>query len=128
MGNVKLLLEWVTVPLFIIALQLPQGAVLYWLASSLTALAQVRCVSSLPLFPVIPCHCLLSLLCAISCHCCVPFPVILRAISCHCCVPFPVIVCHGMRHQYRVHLCHAQLYRELSCNNAAIDMQSFCLI
>jgi len=42
MGNVKLVLEWVTVPLFIIALQLPQGAVLYWLASSLTALAQVR--------------------------------------------------------------------------------------
>ena len=41
MGNVKLLLEWVTVPVFIIALQLPQGAVLYWLASSLTALAQV---------------------------------------------------------------------------------------
>ncbi|DBA80543.1 hypothetical protein WJX77_009280 [Trebouxia sp. C0004] len=40
MGNVKLLLQWVTVPLFIIALQLPQGAVLYWLASSLTALAQ----------------------------------------------------------------------------------------
>jgi len=44
MWNVKLLLEWVTVPIFIIALQLPQGAVLYWLASSLTALAQVRCL------------------------------------------------------------------------------------
>ena len=41
MGNVKLLLEWLTVPLFIIALQLPQGAALYWLVSSLTALAQV---------------------------------------------------------------------------------------
>lgn len=41
MGNVGLLLEWLTVPLFIIALQLPQGAVLYWLVSSLTALAQV---------------------------------------------------------------------------------------
>ncbi|KAL0024349.1 hypothetical protein WJX79_002004 [Trebouxia sp. C0005] len=40
MGNVKLLLEWVTIPLFFVALQLPQGAVLYWLASSLTALAQ----------------------------------------------------------------------------------------
>ena len=46
MGNVKLLLEWVTVPIFIIALQLPQGAVLYWLASSLTALAQVGTTSS----------------------------------------------------------------------------------
>ena len=41
MGNVKLLLEWFTVPLFIIAVQLPQGAALYWLVSSLTALAQV---------------------------------------------------------------------------------------
>ena len=41
MGNVKLLLEWLTIPLFIIALQLPQGAALYWLVSSLTALAQV---------------------------------------------------------------------------------------
>ncbi|KAL3155998.1 hypothetical protein ABBQ32_012987 [Trebouxia sp. C0010 RCD-2024] len=40
MGNIRLLLEWLTVPLFIIALQLPQGAVLYWLVSSLTALAQ----------------------------------------------------------------------------------------
>ena len=42
MGHVKLFMEWVTIPVFIIALQLPQGAVLYWLASSLTALAQVR--------------------------------------------------------------------------------------
>ena len=41
MGNVKLLLEWLTIPLFIIALQLPQGAALYWLVSSLAALAQV---------------------------------------------------------------------------------------
>ncbi len=41
MGNVKLVLEWVTIPIFIIALQLPQGAVLYWLTSSLSALAQV---------------------------------------------------------------------------------------
>ena len=40
--NVKLLLEWVTVPIFVIALQLPQGAALYWLVSSLSALAQVR--------------------------------------------------------------------------------------
>ena len=41
MGNLKLLLEWLTVPIFVIALQLPQGAVWYWLSSSLTALAQV---------------------------------------------------------------------------------------
>ncbi|KAL0046699.1 hypothetical protein WJX82_007754 [Trebouxia sp. C0006] len=62
MGNVKLLLEWVTVPLFIIALQLPQGAVLYWLASSLTALAQghvlqlpsVRAAMGLPSGPPKP--------------------------------------------------------------------------
>lgn len=59
MVNVKLLLEWVTIPLFIIALQLPQGAVLYWLASSLTALAQghvlqmplVRAAMGLPFGP-----------------------------------------------------------------------------
>lgn len=42
--NVKLLLEWVTVPIFVIALQLPQGAALYWLVSSLTTLAQVRSI------------------------------------------------------------------------------------
>ena len=42
MGNVKLVLEWLIGPIFIIALQLPQGAVLYWLVSSLTALAQVN--------------------------------------------------------------------------------------
>ena len=52
MRNVKLLLEWVTVPIFIIALQLPQGAALYWLASSTTALAQVR--------PIVPADLLLS--------------------------------------------------------------------
>lgn len=54
MGNVKLLLEWLTVPLFIIALQLPQGAALYWLVSSLTALAQVLSPPSRP--PPIPKH------------------------------------------------------------------------
>lgn len=47
MGNIRLLLEWLTVPLFIIALQLPQGAVLYWLVSSLTALAQVLLVEDI---------------------------------------------------------------------------------
>lgn len=41
MAWVKLVLEWVTVPLFVIALQLPQGAVWYWLTSSLSAMAQV---------------------------------------------------------------------------------------
>lgn len=39
--KVKLVLEWVAIPFLVIALQLPQGAVWYWLTSSLTALAQV---------------------------------------------------------------------------------------
>ena len=43
MGNLKLLLEWITIPIFVIALQLPQGAVWYWLTSSCAALAQVCC-------------------------------------------------------------------------------------
>ena len=41
MGNVKLALEWLTIPLFVIALQLPLGAVWYWLSSTLTAMLQV---------------------------------------------------------------------------------------
>ncbi|KAK9816818.1 hypothetical protein WJX72_005353 [[Myrmecia] bisecta] len=39
-GNMRLLLEWLTVPMFVVALQLPHGALLYWLTSGLTSLAQ----------------------------------------------------------------------------------------
>ena len=40
-ATLKLALEWLTVPIFVIALQLPQGAVLYWLTSSSLTLMQV---------------------------------------------------------------------------------------
>ena len=39
-GKLRLLLEWVTLPLLLTAMQLPHGAVLYWLTSSSLALAQ----------------------------------------------------------------------------------------
>lgn len=42
LSHLRIALEWATVPLFVIALQLPQGAVLYWAASSSFALLQVR--------------------------------------------------------------------------------------
>ncbi|EFN57373.1 hypothetical protein CHLNCDRAFT_142761 [Chlorella variabilis] len=40
MGGLRLLLEWMMVPLFAIALQLPQGALCYWAAGSGLALLQ----------------------------------------------------------------------------------------
>eukprot|EP00891_Asterochloris_glomerata_P004420 jgi/Astpho2/4420/fgenesh1_pg.00067_%23_28_t len=40
LSHLRIALEWATVPLFVIALQLPQGAVLYWAASSSFALLQ----------------------------------------------------------------------------------------
>jgi hypothetical protein len=40
MGSLRLFLEWMMVPLFAIALQLPQGALCYWATSSGLALAQ----------------------------------------------------------------------------------------
>ena len=121
MVNVKLLLEWVTIPLFILALQLPQGAVLYWLASSLTALAQVRCVPFLPLFPVIVfCHCSLSLFPVIvpchrfsvivPCHCSLSsFSVI---VPCHCSLSliFVIVPCHCSLSSFSVIVpCHCPL-------------------
>ena len=39
---VKLVLEWLVVPLFLVALQLPQAVLVYWCTSSAVALAQVR--------------------------------------------------------------------------------------
>jgi tetratricopeptide (TPR) repeat protein len=42
LGKVRLFLEWTLVPLFAIALQLPQGALCYWAGSSAFALAQNR--------------------------------------------------------------------------------------
>jgi len=42
MGKVRLLLEWAVIPLFITSLQLPHGAVCYWVTSSLYALGQNR--------------------------------------------------------------------------------------
>ena len=39
-GKLRLLLEWVTLPLMLTAMQLPHGAVIYWLSSSSLALAQ----------------------------------------------------------------------------------------
>ena len=55
-GKVRLLLEWVTLPLLLTAMQLPHGAVIYWLSSSSLALAQhlalrtdaVRAAAGLP--------------------------------------------------------------------------------
>jgi tetratricopeptide (TPR) repeat protein len=40
MGKVRLALEWAVIPLFITSLQLPHGAVCYWVTSSLYALGQ----------------------------------------------------------------------------------------
>ncbi|PSC76493.1 ALBINO3 chloroplastic [Micractinium conductrix] len=40
MGGLRLFLEWMMVPMFAIALQLPQGALCYWATSSTLALAQ----------------------------------------------------------------------------------------
>ena len=40
MGNVRLVMEWLLVPLFAVSLQLPQGALCYWATSSSLALAQ----------------------------------------------------------------------------------------
>ena len=40
MGSLRLFLEWMMVPLFAVALQLPQGALCYWATSSGLALAQ----------------------------------------------------------------------------------------
>jgi tetratricopeptide (TPR) repeat protein len=40
MGGLRLLLEWMMVPLFAVALQLPHGALCYWATSSSLALAQ----------------------------------------------------------------------------------------
>ncbi|KAL4523864.1 hypothetical protein Ndes2526B_g08095 [Nannochloris sp. 'desiccata'] len=40
MGKVRLALEWAVIPLFITSLQLPHGAVCYWMTSSLYALVQ----------------------------------------------------------------------------------------
>jgi tetratricopeptide (TPR) repeat protein len=47
LGKVKLVLEWVTVPLFITALQLPHATLCYWAASSTAALAQGRALRAL---------------------------------------------------------------------------------
>jgi membrane protein insertase Oxa1/YidC/SpoIIIJ len=40
MGKVRLALEWAVIPLFVTSLQLPHGAVCYWVTSSLYALGQ----------------------------------------------------------------------------------------
>ncbi|KAL4448090.1 hypothetical protein ABPG75_005309 [Micractinium tetrahymenae] len=40
MGGLRLFMEWIMVPLFAIAMQLPQGALCYWATSSFLALAQ----------------------------------------------------------------------------------------
>ncbi len=39
-GKLRLVLEWLTVPLFLVALQLPHAPLCYWLSSSLAASAQ----------------------------------------------------------------------------------------
>jgi hypothetical protein len=39
-GKLRLLLEWATVPLLVIAMQLPQGTVCYWLTSGVVSAAQ----------------------------------------------------------------------------------------
>ena len=46
MGKVRLALEWAVVPLFITALQLPQGSLCYWATSSAYALAQSHILKS----------------------------------------------------------------------------------
>lgn len=56
MEKIRLLLEWAVVPLFVVSLQLPQGALCYWATSSAFALAQnhalkvplVRAAAGLP--------------------------------------------------------------------------------
>ena len=40
MGKLRLFLEWLTVPMLLVALQLPHASLCYWLASGLTTLGQ----------------------------------------------------------------------------------------
>jgi len=46
MGKVRLALEWAVIPLFVISLQLPQGALCYWGTSSVFALTQSHLLKS----------------------------------------------------------------------------------
>ena len=41
MARVRLGLEWLTLPVFLVAMQLPQAVLVYWATSSGAALAQV---------------------------------------------------------------------------------------
>ncbi len=40
MGKLRLFLEWLTVPMLLVALQLPQASLCYWLSSGLATLGQ----------------------------------------------------------------------------------------
>lgn len=39
-GKLRLFLEWLTLPMFLVALQLPHAPLCYWLSSTLAATAQ----------------------------------------------------------------------------------------
>lgn len=41
-GALKTVMEWATVPVLVVAMCLPHGALVYWLSSSSVSLAQVK--------------------------------------------------------------------------------------
>ena len=40
LGKLRLFLEWLTVPMLLVALQLPHASLVYWLSSGLATLGQ----------------------------------------------------------------------------------------